>query len=141
MKRDKRKGDYPMAMIGVVSHCKETAQHLETVLSGRGHVIEWIPGVLDPSSRSAHGSHGGLMDMYVVDVDCEPDVSVAQIGSIASNPETSLKPVLVTASAENDAVVAVACAYGATGLLRKPFTSVETVPDTERVLFAAVPAT
>jgi CheY-like chemotaxis protein len=82
-----------------------------------------------------------MVDLYVVDVDCATESSLAQIGAITSDPETALNPVLVAASAEMDAAVAVACAYGATGLLRKPFTSVETVPDTERMLFAAVPVT
>jgi CheY-like chemotaxis protein len=131
-----------MAMIGVVSHCKETAQHLETVLSGRGHVIEWIPGIAaNASSRSRRSSSAAMVDLYVVDVDCATESSLAQIGAITSDPETALKPVLVAASAEMDAAVAVAYAYEATGLLRKPFTSVETVPDTERMLFAAVPVT
>jgi CheY-like chemotaxis protein len=131
-----------MAMIGVVSHCMETATHLETVLSGRGHVIEWIPGAFtNPSSKSIRGAGAVSMDLFVVDVDCDPDMAVAQISAITSSPETALTPVLVAASAEMDATVALACAYGATGLLRKPFTAVETVPDTERVLFAAVPVT
>jgi CheY-like chemotaxis protein len=128
-----------MAMIGVVSHCKETAQHLETVLSGRGQVIEWIPGKF--ANRSSQGSTTRPVDLFVVDVDCATESSVKQVGAITSDPDTALKPVLVAASAEKDAAVAVACAYGATVSLRKPFTSVETVPDTERVLFAAVPVT
>lgn len=130
-----------MAVISVVSNCKETAMQLETVLQDRGHVIR---SITDSQLRDAQRSSGRDGDMetglFVVDLDCGPESAADRIRTISEGSSTALLPVLVASSAESERELARACAYGATGLLRKPFRTVETVPDTERALAAASPA-
>lgn len=130
-----------MAVISVVSNCTETAMQLETVLQDRGHdVRSMTDSQLKDAQRSSEKS--GVMEtsLFVVDMDCDPASAEAQIRAISESSSTAVLPVLVAASAESDRELALACAYGATGLLRKPFRSVDTVPDTERALAAAFPA-
>ncbi len=130
-----------MAVISVVSHCRETAMQLETALRGRGHVIS---AVSDSELKDARRSHGQPQQLetglFVVDIDCDPAMAAGRIREISEEPSTGLIPVLVACSAEFETELARACAYGATGLLRKLFRTVETVPDTERALVAASPA-
>lgn len=127
-----------MAVISVVSHCPETAVQLETALRGHGHMVRTVPDyrASDPGPDGTAGETG----LFVVDVDCGPADAAYQLRSIGEDPHTALKPVLVACSAESEQELAMACAYGATGLLRKPFKTMETVPDTERALAAAHPA-
>ncbi len=126
-----------MAVISVVSHCPETAVQLETALRG-GHMVRALPDYRSESaSPSCDLAETGL---FVVDIDCGPADAVGQIKALGEDPETALKPVLVACSAEHEPQLALACAYGATGILRKPFKTMETVPDTERALAAASPA-
>ncbi len=136
-----RKGDLSMAVISVVSNCEETVEQLETVLRDRGHSVR---SMTDSQLRDAQRSSAVSGDMetglFVVDVDCGPTEAFEQIKTISEGPSTAMKPVLVAASPSSERELARACAYGATGLLRKPFRTVETVPDTERALVAATPA-
>ncbi len=130
-----------MAVISVVSNCKETASQLETVLQDRGHVVR---SMTDSQLRDAQRSSEMTGDMetglFVVDMDCSPTDAMDQIRTISEDASTAVLPLLVAASADSERELARACAYGATGLLRKPFRTVETVPDTERALAAASPA-
>ncbi len=130
-----------MTLISVVSNCKETARQLETVLQDRGHVVR---SITDSQLRDAQRSfdQGGDMEtgLFVVDVDCDPIEATDRIRTISEGASTAALPVLVAASADSEREIARACAFGATGLLRKPFRTVETVPDTERALAAASPA-
>ena len=124
-----------MAVISVVSNCQETAAELETALRGRGHVIRTVADVR-PGAKPVPGDTG----LFVVDMDCDAGEAVEQVRALAESETTAFTPVLVAASPESMADIAVACAYGATGLLRKPFRTVETASDTERALVAAYPA-
>ena len=131
-----------MALIGVVSHCKETAVQLETILRGRGHEIT---SVLDSDLATLWEPENAietrlLPELFIVDLDCDPYEATGNVRRLSEDPSIALKPVLVAASPESGQRVALACAYGAVGLLGKPFTTVETVPDTERALAAARPA-
>lgn len=131
-----------MALISVVSHCKETAAHLETVLRSRGHeVISVSDSELTAVQEQRSGRETGLSpELFIVDIDCDPHAAAGRVRNLTEDPSTALTPVLVAASPESQRQVALACAYGATGLLRKPFSTLETVPDTERALAAANPA-
>jgi CheY-like chemotaxis protein len=135
-----------MALIGVVSDCKETAVELEEVLSRRGHRVEpatghdTVCGVKHVSVRGRPALDEQHPAIYVVDLDCEPGDAVLAVRELSEDPHSALAPVLVAASPESHGQVALACAYGATGLLKKPFTTRETVPDTERALAVAYPA-
>ena len=127
-----------MALISVVSHCKETAVQLETVLRGRGHEIK---SGLELDLASVRERESALeTELFVVDLDCDPDEAAGNVRRLSEDPATALTPVLVAASPEIGRYAVLACAFGAAGLLRKPFTTMETVPDTERALMAAYPA-
>jgi len=135
-----------MALISVISHCGETAVRLETALQGHGHEIRLVAD----SSVSMHGERmsgqetGRKPDqstaLFIVDLDCDPIEATRSVRMLGEDPSTALTPVLVAASPESYRDVALACAYGASGVLRKPFSTVETVPDTERAMAAASPA-
>ena len=115
-------------MISVVSHCKETVVQLETVLRGRGHKIESVSeSELVEAAGHANTQETGL---FIVDLDCDPHEATGNLQRLSEELSTALTPVLVAASPESQRKVALACARGATGLLRKPFTTLETVPDT-----------
>lgn len=118
-----------MAVISVISHCKETAAQLETALTGRGHMVRPY-GAIEASP----------VGLFVVDLDDDAVEAAKSIRSIVEHPSTALTPVLVAALDESEHAVAVACAYGATGVLRKPFKTVDAVPDTESALAGAGPS-
>jgi CheY-like chemotaxis protein len=135
-----------MALISVVSHCKETAVQLETVLRGRGHEVrsmadsQFKAGQDDDDARETGHFSESSPSLFIVDLDCDPRDAANTVRALTEDPSTALTPVLVAASPESHQQVALACAYGATGLIRKPFSTMETVPDTERALLAATPA-
>lgn len=130
-----------MTLISVVSNCEETAQQLETVLQDRGHVVRSMTGSqLRDAMRTSERTGEMETGLFVVDMDCDPVAAEEQIRAITEDPSTAVLPVLVAASVDSERELARACAYGATGLLQKPFRTVETVPDTERALAVASPA-
>ena len=130
-----------MARIGVLTNCTETVLQLETTLKRRGHTVVEMEakGRSRESVTSDEHPFEGL-DLIVVDADRSDGSAFGDIRSIAEDAATALAPVLVAVSPESQVDLAVACAYGASGILTKPFTSVETVPDTERALTASPPA-
>lgn len=127
-----------MALISVVSHCNETAVQLETVLRGRGHEIK--SGLELDLASVRERVNTPETELFIVDLDCDPGEAEGNVRRLSEDPTTALTPVLVAVSPEFGRYAAMACAFGAAGLLRKPFTTVETVPDTERALVAACPA-
>jgi CheY-like chemotaxis protein len=131
-----------MALINVVSHCEETVVQLGTVLRGRGHEIKSVvDSKLITASEHIRARETELLpELFVVDLDSDPQEAADSVGRLSKGPITALTPVLVAASPESARGLALACAYGASGLLRNPFTTVETVPDTERALAAIGPA-
>lgn len=130
-----------MAVISVVTDCEETAEQLAAVLHDRGHVVRSLSDSELTGERllKAEETEQGT-GLFVVDADCSPSETVSRVRAITEEWSTALTPVLVAASASSERELALACAYGASGLLRKPFRTVETVPDTESALAAAYPA-
>ena len=120
-----------MALIGVISKSEETAAVLEAALSGRGHTVRRFE-----SGQSASVSGAETPAMFVVDLDGGAQEGISHIRSLGEAPATALTPVLAAGEASVYPALAEACAFGAVGYLRKPFISVETVPDTESVLFS-----
>jgi CheY-like chemotaxis protein len=119
-----------MALIAVISSSEETARELESALRGRGHTVRrFVAG----QATGAGGSERPAM--FVVNLDGGTDEAVRQVRRLGEDPATALTPVLVAGGALAHSALAKACAFGAVGYLRKPFISVETVPDTESVLF------
>ena len=121
-----------MALIGVIAQRPETALELETALSGSGHRVVHVQ-----TDREGVAAAGDVPELFVVDLDEGPGEALAMVRRLSEEPGSATAPVLVAGSPEQAKVLADACAYGATGYLRKPFSTVETVPDTEKALFAA----
>ncbi len=135
-KSNPSQGDSPqMATVGVVTDCTETVEQLETLLGRRGHRVMEM-GVQRGSSPPTESDkqRSTLIDLVIVDIDGRTSLAVSEIRLITENASTALTPVLVAASTESHADLAVACAYGASGLLSKPFSWEETMPDAERAI-------
>ena len=121
-----------MALIGLILSDEETAERLETALGDAGHRVRQVD--LDESDEDGMKA----VDMFVVDIDGSERNALESVRRLGEEPTTALKPTLVAGSSESANALADACAYGASGYLRKPFLSVETVPDTERALIASL---
>ena len=120
-----------MALIGLISHDAGAAMSLEAALSEAGHSVRLI------DLQVADGASLGAPDLFVVDMDGGED-ALDNVRRLCEGLPTALTPVLVAGSPETAGALAGACAYGASGYLRKPFSTVETVPDTERALTASL---
>lgn len=122
-----------MALIGVISRSEETAQELEKALRGHGHTVRRFES---GQGVPAHGIETPAM--FVVDLDGGAQEGISHIRRLGEDPATALTPVMAAGGGPAHSALVEACAFGAVGCLRKPFMSVETVPDTESVLFSTL---